>query len=116
MKTETKRQYKISEETINKFYGKLWEKNGIRRVYFNALEELFGLTISRYSSGNISSATLDGDSISNSDAKAFVAITNTGKFYYDLNTLHLVAEHSDEPQTLLNHCLRTLKANGATAL
>jgi hypothetical protein len=59
---------------------------------------------------------LDGDAISNNDAKGFLTVTNTGKFYYDLNTQRFVAEHGDEPQTLMNHCLKNMKANGVTTL
>lgn len=53
-------------QTLINAGGKLWEKNGMSRIYFNA--SLIGLDISRYKTGNISSATLNGDSISNSEA------------------------------------------------
>jgi hypothetical protein len=45
---------------------KLWEKAGRRRVYLGQVaEDLLGLRVNRYGTGNISSATLDGEKISN---------------------------------------------------
>lgn len=38
------------------------------RIYINDLPELYGLRTSHYKTGNISSATLDGNTISNSEA------------------------------------------------
>jgi len=66
--------------------GKLWEKieKGISRVYFNDLLSRIGLTVNRYGTGNISSASLNGESISNSSARKIESILENGKFYYDL--------------------------------
>ena len=49
--------------------GKEWTKGDTRRVYFNNIESWYGLRVSRYNSGSIMSATLDGEVISNSTAK-----------------------------------------------
>jgi len=55
--------------------GRLWEKNGYRRIYINGaktLEAVFGLSIERYKSGNVLSAKLCGERISNTQAKAIL--------------------------------------------
>lgn len=66
--------------------GKLWEKNGKRRIYFNydLLVEVYGLELERYNSGNICAAWLDGETISNRRAYDISATLRTGKLYYDL--------------------------------
>lgn len=62
--------------------GALWEKAGMRRIYFNNAAELYGLTYSTYKTGNISSARLDGEEISNSQASKI--LNKIGKIYFDL--------------------------------
>lgn len=59
----------------------VWEKYGRKRIYINEdqLEKVFGLSISRYNSGWICSAFLNGEKISNSEARRLLAI----KPYYD---------------------------------
>ena len=76
--------YTIIQE-LTKVGGKLWEKDGKRRVYFNknALCKLFGLEYSTYGTGNISSATIDGEPTSNSHAKKLLWQFSEGKFFYD---------------------------------
>lgn len=64
--------------------GKLWEKGNMRRVYFNDLAEWYGLDCSYYNSGNISSARLDGEPISNSQARRIAGELAMAKFWYDL--------------------------------
>lgn len=66
--------------------GNLWEKHGYRRIYLNDLEELYGLELGFYNTGNISWAKLDGEKISNSSARKHRAEFAYGKLYYDLNT------------------------------
>jgi hypothetical protein len=77
---------KYTAEQLVNVGGSLWEKGAMRRVYFNDLIELFGLNVSRYNSGNISSASLNGEGISNSRAREIISSLSTGKFYYDLNS------------------------------
>ena len=64
--------------------GKLWEKNGHRRLYVNrdVAMRLIGLDVARYKTGNISGATLDGELISNSAAGRIISALNN--LYYDL--------------------------------
>src|SRR5690606_7981417 len=58
-------------EQIIAIGGREWIKGDKHRVYINqdVWSKLIGLDIQRYKSGNISSATLDGVLISNSEAK-----------------------------------------------
>lgn len=49
----------------------VWEKYGRKRIYVNSdeeIEKVFGLSVDRYNSGRISSAHLNGEKISNSQA------------------------------------------------
>ena len=64
--------------------GIVWEKNSARRVYFNDLCTLFGLERSYYKTGNISSATLDGATISNRRAYEIAGALSLAKVWYDL--------------------------------
>jgi len=67
--------------------GNAWEKNGYARVYFNGTEIAHHshLEVTRYNTGNISSATLDGEIISNSTAWDILSNLSDTKFWYDLN-------------------------------
>lgn len=78
----TKTTYSL--EQLQAAGGKLWEKNGMRRVYFNDLAALIGLEITLYGTGNIQSARHNGEKISNSEAARMLA--GLGKVWYDLNT------------------------------
>lgn len=65
--------------------GKLWEKNGMRRVYFNSMQDRIGLSVTRYGTGNISNASLNGESISNCRAREIVYSCGSSKIWYDLS-------------------------------
>jgi hypothetical protein len=71
------------EKTLTDFGGKLWEKGDYRRIYFNIelVEKFIKLNVNYYNTGNISSATLDGKEISNSEARRI--ISGIDKIYYD---------------------------------
>lgn len=70
------------EEALTKIGGRLWEKGGMRRIYFNDLEQWMGLTISRYNTGNISGARINGERISNSQARRM--LNGIDKLWFDL--------------------------------
>jgi len=72
------------EARLLKAGGRLWEKAGKRRVYFNNLVELYGLRYGTYNTGNISWAELDGERISNNSARQIISMLYNGKFWYDL--------------------------------
>lgn len=67
--------------------GKLWEKGEMRRVYFDygVILSHAGLDTGHYNTGNISSATLKGEKISNSEAKRIIGAFVSCKFWYDVN-------------------------------
>lgn len=65
--------------------GKLWETEKFHRVYFNDLASLYGLQISHYNTGNICSAKLDGQKISNTKARKLCLVLSDAKFFYDLD-------------------------------
>jgi hypothetical protein len=74
----------ITVEQLEAVGGKKWEKAGMSRVYFNDLDEWYGLETSRYNTGNISSARLDGEHISNNQAKKIMYRLSQAKVYFDL--------------------------------
>jgi len=80
--TYNKQVRKMDEQNLLTL-GKLWEKNGMKRIYFNNLLDLYGLEITRYNTGNISSARLDGQEISNSEARRLIDRMSLGKLWYD---------------------------------
>lgn len=65
--------------------GKLWEKGNMSRIYFDMdlVIKNAGLKISYYNSGNIAGATLNGETISNSDAKRILSALQNCKLWYD---------------------------------
>jgi len=83
---------KLTETTIQNLIAKgatRWTKGDRDRLYLNgAAEKIVGLETTHYKSGSISSATLKGESISNSRAgkisdiicSAYIDLT-TGKLY-----------------------------------
>lgn len=83
---EPKKQTREQFESKLRDIGSLWEKNGMSRVYFNNLEERVGLTVDYYRSGNVRQAWLDGESLSNSNAKRYLSELGSGKFWYDNST------------------------------
>ena len=65
--------------------GTLWEKNGMKRLYFNTqtLADLIGFTFTHYGTGNISSASLCGSKLSNTKARKLLTELDLGKCWYD---------------------------------
>ncbi len=72
--------------------GKEWQKGNAHRVYFNAdfAYKAIGLELNYYKTGNIFSAQLKGEPISNSQAKRIVA--GLPIWYYDVNAEKLMRE------------------------
>lgn len=65
--------------------GRLWERDTMRRVYFDC-RALYGLTVTLYKTGNVCSACLDGERISNSEANRLGAVLGNTKLWVDLAT------------------------------
>lgn len=77
--------------------GARWQKGAMDRVYFNNLSEWYGLKTSRYNTGNISSATLDGKGISNGLAREIDITMSTGKVWFDVPTGKWWRQGIDQP-------------------
>ena len=73
-------------EKLVKIGGSEWKKNQMHRVYFNDFSERLGLHVEHYNTGNISGATLNGERISNSEAKRIIGRLNELKVWYDMTT------------------------------
>ena len=87
----------LSEAKIKELEGKgfkRWIKGNLDRLYINAAQ--LGLVCSYYKTGNVSSATFNGNSVSNCEArrmkgsKTFIDV-KTGKVYSDNDLLEKVA-------------------------
>lgn len=92
---------------------------GERRLYINNLLELSGLEYNQYKSGNISSAILDGDYISNTKATEVRDWLRYAKVWLDEeDTLHLKAgawePRAMDSDDLLNRVRQCLRAHGIT--
>ena len=75
-----------TEQMIEKLVevgGSEWQRGGKHRVYFNNLHEWYGLKLSFYNTGNLSSATLDGDHMSNTQASRLYGRLCAGRVWWD---------------------------------
>lgn len=71
-------------EKLVKIGGKEWQKGDLHRVYFDGLMDWYGLDLEYYNSGHISSARLNGEPISNSEANRIYGRLAGKKFWYDV--------------------------------
>lgn len=102
----------VTLESCLKIGGKLWEKNGMRRVYFNGdiVAAAVGFEYDMYKTGNIKWACLGDASLANGRANAVRTMIYTGKFWFDTadNKIHA---RGDECRDLsLISVVRALKA------
>ena len=77
----------------------LWEKYNKKRLYLD-FAKIINLQVDRYNTGNISSASLEGEKISNSKAYKYIQ----GKAFIDLNSNKLECQymHSEIVELLEN--------------
>ncbi|EAT2390845.1 hypothetical protein EJQ58_10555 [Salmonella enterica] len=99
-------------EACLKVGGKLWEKNGMHRVYFNGdiVAAAVGFEYDTYKTGNIKWACLGDASLANGRANAVRTMIYSGKFWFDTadNKIHA---RGDECRDLsLISVVRALKA------
>jgi len=52
--------------------GQEWARGNVERVYLNDWHDMIGLSVNYYKSGNVSSAKLDGELISNTKAARLI--------------------------------------------
>lgn len=77
-------------EVLKEMGANEWHKGNYNRLYLNeAVDALIGLETECYKSGNIKSAWLKGERISNAEAGRI--IERTCKAYIDLDTMELVS-------------------------
>lgn len=81
---KTAKKVVFSVETMTAIGGNRWTKAGKDRVYLNDWTRYLGLEVHRYNTGNISSAYLDGQQISNSEAGRL--LSTVGKVFFDTAT------------------------------
>ena len=69
--------------------GREWMKYGKHRIYFNddVICKVVGLSYSCYKSGNISSASINGEAISHAEASRYLSVTAyfdviSGRFFF----------------------------------
>lgn len=70
--------------------GKVWEKPGMRRIYFSP-KLVFSMDVNFYGSGNVSSASVNGVRISNSEAARIL----DSKIWYDLSDNKFHTKNTD---------------------
>jgi len=80
--TKAKKPTRAQLEAIG---GKFWERDDMRRVYFDDLPGFLGYDFAYYNTGNISAAWYAGEVISNSDGRRVQSMLNGAKFFYDLS-------------------------------
>lgn len=73
----------INIDTLKSIGGQEWTRDDKRRVYFNNLAELFGLDAAFYNTGNVSSASLHGEDISNTRAREIISALRMSKVWWD---------------------------------
>lgn len=76
----------VTLKGLQKAGGNRWQKNGMDRVYFNNIAKKAGFDVSRYNTGNISSAAIKGRKISNTSAGEIMRAIGESKVYYDRGT------------------------------
>lgn len=69
------------QELLKDTSNNLWEKYNKKRLYLD-FAKIVNLEVDRYNTGNISSAYLEGEKISNSKAYKYIQ----GKAFIDLHT------------------------------
>lgn len=95
--------------------GNEWENYGHHRVYFDKhlLAELGGLECSFYNTGNISSAALNGEVISNARAKRLFGILDSVNMFFDVKNNKIMgrfpAKTASDKQQFLDNVVKNLK-------
>lgn len=84
-----------------------WEKSGQHRIYFNYLGDFYGYKPSYYKSGNISSAMVDGEIISNGFARELENDLRNSKIWFDYNDMKFHGDVISAP--IFNRCVRGIK-------
>lgn len=93
---------KWTVENLVRIGGNEWKKDTRRgrmhRVYFNNAPDLIGLKVTRYRTGNISSATLGGEHVSNSEAGRLLGAVE--KVWWDVAEGEVKVRWSGAPRSM----------------
>ncbi|EDT7399852.1 hypothetical protein AHX81_001237 [Salmonella enterica subsp. enterica] len=102
----------VTLESCLKIGGKLWKKNGMRRVYFNGdiVAAAVGFEYDTYKTGNIKWACLGDASLANGRANAVRTMIYTGKFWFDTADNKIHARGGECRDLSLISVVRALKA------
>lgn len=84
-----------TEKKLYEIGGREWQKGSHHRIYFGAkaLKELIGLEVKYYKTGNVADAFLNGERISNSEARRILGTRG----YYDV----VAGEFKDFPYEII---------------
>lgn len=89
------KEVRYTVEDLMAMGAKRWQKAGYDRLYLNnAGLKLAGLEISRYNTGNVSSAKLNGEKVSNTKGSNMASIVE--RAYIDLTTGKLYCTHAKD--------------------
>lgn len=101
----------ITAENLVAIGGREWTKGTMHRVYLNDWPELAGIGVSRYNSGNISSAAIDGEGVSNAEARRLLGAVE--KVYWDAadGEIHIKWGYA-EPRSLTRDDLKNRIISG----
>lgn len=102
----------VTLEACLKVGGKLWEKNGMRRVYFNGdiVAAAVGFEYDTYKTGNVKWACLGDASLANGRANAVRTMIHSGKFWFDTADNKIHARGDECHDLSLISVVRALKA------
>lgn len=95
--------------------GKEWRKDDLHRVYFNDLPDLLGLETSHYKTGNISGASLNGETIANCRAREIMTSLMSAKFWYDVRAGHFESKRITSNRTMSAQEMTNLLARNVRA-
>ncbi|MFJ4887832.1 helix-turn-helix domain-containing protein [Streptomyces sp. NPDC088731] len=81
----------LTADSIKAIGGNEWIRGSYHRVYLNDWAEYAGIEVTRYNTGNISSASLGGRSIAN--GRAYDLLGAVSKVYFDVTDGRLYVQH-----------------------
>jgi hypothetical protein len=81
----------LTADNIKAIGGNEWIRGSYHRIYLNDWHQYAGIEITRYNTGNISSASLGGRSIAN--GRAYGLLDAVSKVYFDVTDGHLYVQH-----------------------
>lgn len=81
----------LTADNIKAIGGNEWIRGTYHRIYLNDWADYAGIEVTRYNTGNISSASLSGRGIAN--GRAYDLLGAVSKVYFDVTDGHLYVQH-----------------------